>query len=207
MKLVLALVPSVALSLLGCARADAEPRVTVAVENSDLYLEEDGSEFFVELSRSQVFGTQIYSALRIVPWRFVRPRGEEAKVRMALGYGSAFSNQFRDALGEASYFFEGLTGFQEHTYFQLSLEEIESLLSYLERLESVPLLDPPESVSERFLQGNWGDLQFRKDDDGVFVSVPQAGWEPLPTERFKAGLKRAAAGLARLTSGKPSARL
>lgn len=202
----------------GCGEAEAAPAPASTdvvddeqVAASTLFLEECASEFFVELSRSTVLFTEVSTSLRFVPWRRVHRSGEtEARVRMSLGYGAGFSRALTNAWGNdgaevMGYFFGAMADFEEHSYFQLSPEEIESVLEFLEAIESVELERAPDLVTNRFVQGNWGDLHLRKTDAGVFLSVSDAGWEPLPTDRFQAGLRQARESLEALVDGKPSA--
>lgn len=200
--------PAAALPEAG-AGAESEP-------TGSLFLEENAKEFYVELSRSSFFGVETYASLRFIPWRQVSRKGSEVNVRMGLGYGTGVPSEARASPEEAKknakpgdlsvVFFEAMTGFDERTHFQLSRDDLRSLRSFIESLEQVELRPPPEHVAARFVQGKWGDLQVRKDDNGMYISVPESGWEPLAADRFKAALTRAISELDALEGGKPSVR-
>ncbi|MCE7973411.1 MAG: hypothetical protein DYG92_03655 [Leptolyngbya sp. PLA1] len=201
------------------ARVAALPEAGVKAKSEpsgSLFLEENAKEFYVELSRSGFFGVETYASLRFVPWRQVSKKGSEVNVRMGLGYGIGVPSAARASLEEAkksappgdlsAVFFEAMTSFEERTHFQLSRDDLRSLRAFIESLEEVELRPPPEHVAARFIQGKWGDLQVRKDDNGMYISVPDSGWEPLAADRFKAALTRAISELDALESGKPSVR-
>ncbi|MGE3164600.1 MAG: hypothetical protein AB7O52_06825 [Planctomycetota bacterium] len=202
--------------LLAVPSSVPSPPVTGAVVSkpaSSLYLEETAAAFFVELSRSELFTFESYCGLRFVPWRHVSRAGGDAKIRMALGYGTGFSREVHESIVKAGgevpdaslVFFGMMNRFEENTYFQLSAHQARDLIAFIEDFEKIELKTWPDHVVTRFVEGHWGDLRVRKTDTGMFVSVPSSGWEPLPTNRFKGALRKALADLERLEAGDPSA--
>ncbi len=209
--------------LSGCGEQDgmAQPTTPAAATSQParpmgvVYLEEDTAEFFVELSRSSLFGfTEVYTSIRLVAWRHVGSDRNEAKIRMGLGYGTALSAAAKQEMSAQAtdpsglnFFRAMMEEFNERTFFQLTAEDARSLIAFLDQVAAVTLRPAPGHVASRFVDARWGDFQVRKTDEGVFVwlSGDPGGWEPLPIDRLKAGLSRAIEDLARLTAEPPSA--
>src|SRR5690606_20694872 len=180
-----------------------------------LYGEETSAALFVELGRTELFGfVETYSTVRLVPWRTFTPDGRQtASIRLGLGYGSGLGSAVRqeaartpaDQLG-LEFMGALMEQWEERLPSQRSADEARRFVALVERLAQLPFDAAPERVAYRYAQFDSGDLRLRRDDTGVYVFIPgePGGWEPIPIERFKAGIEQAIARLDELVAAAPS---
>ncbi len=205
---------SVLVLLLGCGGDLAAPASAgeQTAQGDGIFLEEQSPTFFVELSRTTLFGmTEVYALVRFVPWRQITKEGKSGSVRMSLGYGSGLDRKFRREMGDnpfAQFMSAMADQWEERLYFQLTGPQIQDVLAFLDRVEKIELLATAKNITRRFVEAKWGDLRISRNDNGyfLFVAGDPGGWEPLPLDRLRAALKKAAADLAALMEAPASAR-
>ncbi|MGQ0613104.1 MAG: hypothetical protein ACT4PV_05130 [Planctomycetaceae bacterium] len=149
--------------------------------------------------------------VQFVPWRQITKEGKTGSVRRSLEYGSGLDRNFRREMGDdpfAQFMSAMADAWEERLYFQLTGPKIQDLLLLLDRVERIELLPTPAGITTRFVEAEWGDLRIHRNDNGfsIFIAGDPGGWEPLPVDRLRAALKKAAADLEALMAAPASAR-
>jgi hypothetical protein len=178
-------------------RARAEPPAAEApVAAPRLELEEDTEWFTVPLSKGvssdelSAFGGP--PGLELVAWRRTSTQGQEARVRMKVGWiRAAERGRFLDARLDE----------------ELTAADLAALIDTLTRLGAVEFGPAPAHVKERFAVAEWGHLRLSRNESGYTLRLPGVSWERIDLDAFLGGLRRAAADLKTLVETPPSARL